>query len=144
MSDTKATEEAARTALSRLIELSGLSRREIERRLLEQQAGTDLGRLLSGRLDLKLRHIVDIVRVIELHPHEFFRLLFKEAPDRSPLLRRLDGLMGALGPMASPPPEVQRILKALCSVDRELQTVKRQLVDLAGESARRPLRTAVG
>ena len=144
MSDTTATEEAARRTLSSLIELSGLSRREVERRLLEQQAGTDLGRLLSGRLDLKLRHIVDIVRVLELHPHEFFRMLFKEQPDRSPLLQRLDGLMGAIGPMASPPPEVQQILKALRSVDRELQTVKRQVAELAGENARRLSRTAVG
>jgi hypothetical protein len=41
-----------RQALAHLIEFSGISRREVERRLCQRHCGTDLGRLLSGRLAL--------------------------------------------------------------------------------------------
>jgi hypothetical protein len=94
MGGSKADVERVRETLSHFIELSGLSRREVEKRLLEEGCGTDLGRLLSGRLDLKLRHILDICRVIGLYPQELFRIVFKEADQRSPLLQRLDVLTG--------------------------------------------------
>lgn len=94
----------ARGTLSHLIELSGLSRREVERRLLEQGCGTDLGRLLSGRLDLKLRHIVDICRVIGIFPLEFFQIVLKDSEQRSPLLQRLEALIpGRIGRAARAP-----------------------------------------
>ena len=43
-----------REARAHLIEFSGMSRREVEQRLCQRGCGTDLGRLLSGRLDLKM------------------------------------------------------------------------------------------
>jgi hypothetical protein len=92
--------DRARELLRDLIELSGISRREVERRLLEQDCGTDLGRLLSGRLDLKLRHVLDIVRVLELDPGEFFGMVFKKSAARSPFLRRLESI---IGPVDVPP-----------------------------------------
>lgn len=93
MGGSEAEVTRAREILSHLIELSGMSRREVERHLLEQGCGTDLGRLLSGRLDLKLRHVVDICRVIDLYPLEFFHIVFKDSEQRSPLLQRLEALL---------------------------------------------------
>jgi hypothetical protein len=94
MSCPDAEVERARQALRGLIDLSMMSRREVERRLLEQGCGTDLGRLLSGRLDLKLRHVVDICRVLNLQPMEYFRIVFKEPEKRSPFLQRIEALLG--------------------------------------------------
>jgi hypothetical protein len=93
MGGSEAEVARARETLGHLIELSGMTRREVERRLLEQGCGTDLGRLLSGRLDLKFRHIVDICRVIDMYPLEFFHIVFRDSEQRSPLLRRLEALL---------------------------------------------------
>jgi hypothetical protein len=54
----------ARNALRMLISLSMMSRWQVENRLIDQGCGTDLCRLLTGRLDLKMRHIVAICRVL--------------------------------------------------------------------------------
>jgi hypothetical protein len=84
----------AREVLRNLIELSGASRREVEKRLGEQARGADLGRLLGGRIALKLRHVLDICRVIGIYPAEYFRIVFKEPEQPSPLRQRLDVLLG--------------------------------------------------
>jgi hypothetical protein len=85
--------DRARDLLREFIERSGLSRNQVERRLLERGAGTDLGRLLRGSLDLKLRHILDICQAIELDANEFFNVAFSQATGRSPLLERLERLV---------------------------------------------------
>ncbi|HVT19475.1 MAG TPA: hypothetical protein VHQ90_25260 [Thermoanaerobaculia bacterium] len=85
--------ERAREVLRHLIELSGMSQRDVEKRLVERGSGTDITRLLSGRLELKLRHVVDISRVLGIHPLEFFRMVFREPEQRSPFLQRLDDLV---------------------------------------------------
>ncbi|HXO43211.1 MAG TPA: hypothetical protein VN999_17305 [Thermoanaerobaculia bacterium] len=91
---TRAAVERARVILLHLIELSGLSRREVERRLLSLGRGMDLGRLLvSGKLDLKLGHILDILCVIEVYPLEFFRMVWERPRERSPLLARLEAIV---------------------------------------------------
>jgi len=90
---TRAAVERARVILRQLIEFSGLSRREVEKRLVSLGCGTDLGRLLSGRLDLKLGHILDILRVIEIYPLEFFRMVCERPRERSPLLARLEAIV---------------------------------------------------
>jgi transcriptional regulator with XRE-family HTH domain len=92
MSGSKAEVARVREALRSLIDLSGLSRREIEKRLSAQGSGVDLTRLLAGRFEIKLRHILDIAQVIDIHPLEFFRLTFKEPEERSPLLQRVEAV----------------------------------------------------
>lgn len=82
--------------LATVIDLSMMSRRQVERRLVEQGWGTDLGRLLGGRLDLKVAHVVAICRVLELHPLEFFGMVFGEGKERSPFLQRIEALLGPL------------------------------------------------
>jgi hypothetical protein len=126
---TRAAVERARVTLRNLIELSGLSRREVEKRLLDCGGGTDLGRLLSGRLDLKLRHILDILRVIEIYPLEFFTMVCERPRERSPLLGRLEALVmptriGARGDPVPAPSEVdalERLLARLAEVTAEAE-----------------------
>jgi hypothetical protein len=86
--------ERARHLLVELVDLSMLSRREVERRMVERGNGTDLGRLLSGRLALRLCHVVAICQAIDLYPLEFCRMAFGEPKQRSPYLQRLDGVVG--------------------------------------------------
>jgi hypothetical protein len=95
MDVSKAEVTRVRMALSSLVDVSGLSRREIARRLARQGSGLDVSRLLGGQLELKLRQVLDILRVLEIHPVEFFRLIFKEPEVRSPLLERLQVLFAA-------------------------------------------------
>jgi hypothetical protein len=93
-----------RETLSHLIEFSGMSRREVEQRLGQRGCGTDLGRLLSGRLDLKMKHVLALCRVIDLEPVEFLQIALKPRPgQRSPLLRRLQALLPQAGADACPP-----------------------------------------
>jgi hypothetical protein len=126
-----------RGALNQLIELSGLSRRVVERRLCEQGCGTDLGRLLSGRLELKVTHVIAICRVIELEPLEFVQIALKPRPvQRSPLLRRLEALLPyAREPVESAaPPKALEVAGLLHRVD--------VLVEQIGELTRAAARLA--
>jgi hypothetical protein len=84
----------ARQILVDLIELSGMSLREVASRLLDEDVATDVSRLLVGKLDLKLRHILAITRVIGLDPAIFFILLLPE-PEASPLLDKIRPVLNA-------------------------------------------------
>jgi hypothetical protein len=95
-----------RELLGNLIDFSGMSRREVEMRLLEAGCGTDLGRLLHGRLSLKVEHVLALCWVLELDPREFFDMAFKRRPrSRSPLLCRLDALRIDSRTIAPLPPD---------------------------------------
>jgi hypothetical protein len=132
MGGSKTEVARSRETLSHLIELSGLSRREVEKRLLEQGCGTDLGRLLSGRLDLKLRHILDICRVIDIYPLDFFRIVFKETGQRSPLLQRLDAVIHpGKAQRAAQVPEARSEVTNPRELHQRLSEVLRQLERLA-------------
>jgi hypothetical protein len=100
MGGSKAEVDLVRDALRGLIDLSGRTRREVERQLAVEGGGVDLTRLLGGKLDPKLRHVLDICRVIDLHPLEFFRLVFKEPEQPSSLLQRLEALFSPGRPPA--------------------------------------------
>jgi hypothetical protein len=127
-----------RKALSNLIEFSGMSRREVERRLLESDCGTDLGRLLSGRLDLKMKHLLALCRVIDLEPLEFVQIALKPRPgQRSPLLRRLEALLPyarAEAGAAAPP----RTTAEIAALLRRAQDLAEQLQEFMREAARIP------
>lgn len=60
-----------------LIQATGVSPEELERRL--QASPGYLGRLLSGAVELKLRHILAILRILEIDPALFFQTLYPEA-----------------------------------------------------------------
>jgi hypothetical protein len=86
--------DMARTTevLCGLVVISGLSRREIERRLAREGAGIDINRMLAGRYAMRFHQLVDVLAVLKVHPLEFFRLVFAEPETRSPLLARAAAL----------------------------------------------------
>lgn len=62
--------------LESLIQVTGESQEELERQL-EASPGY-LSRLLAGRVELKLRHILAILRVLEIEPSLFFQTLYSD------------------------------------------------------------------
>lgn len=60
--------------------MSGMSARQLEERL-DYGAGT-VTRLFSGKIELKLRHILLILEEVGIPPSQFFREAFPEDDDR--------------------------------------------------------------
>jgi len=95
--------------LEAMIQATGTSSEELERRL--EAAPGYVGRLLSGRVELKLRHILAILRFLEIEPALFFQALYPEAGQTGGTVR-LDELRQRLMKMgvgcepAAPKPEV--------------------------------------
>ncbi len=92
-----------------LIQAAGSSEEEMERRLGASQGY--LGRLLSGGVELKLRHILSILQVLEIEPAQYFQSLYPSAPAASPAIQpgaiemdALDRRLRGLG-LGEPPPE---------------------------------------
>lgn len=100
-------EEIARiaAALRTAIRLSGISHRQVEREL-----GLSTGyltRILAGQVELRVRHVLDVCRVIGLPPDRFFGALFplQDGPESmSRLERGLAQLHPPPGRPAPPPP----------------------------------------
>jgi len=94
--------------LEALIQVTGVSPEELEKRL-EASPGY-VGRLLSGRVELKLRHILAILRILEIEPTLFFQALYPEAGPAGGTVQieavrqRLEAL--SLGRESAPHPEV--------------------------------------
>lgn len=95
--------------LEALIQVTGMSPEELEKRL-EASPGY-VGRLLSGRVELKLRHVLAILRILEIEPALFFQTLYPEAGpaggtvQHEELRQRLE-VLGLGGQPAPPRPEV--------------------------------------
>lgn len=92
-------------ALRTAIRLSGISHRQVEREL-----GLSTGyltRILAGQVELRVRHVLDVCRVIGLPPERFFGALFplQDGPESmSRLERGLAQLHAAPGRPAPPMP----------------------------------------
>jgi transcriptional regulator with XRE-family HTH domain len=90
-------------ALRTAIRLSGISHRQVEREL-----GLSTGyltRILAGQVELRVRHVLDVCRVIGLSPDRFFGALFplQDGPESmSRLERGLAQLHAAPGRPAPP------------------------------------------
>jgi hypothetical protein len=95
--DSRPDIERVRTVLRHLIDLSGLSRHEIRKRLHDDGHGAYLAGVLSGRIQLKLHHVLDLLRVLDLQPMELFRLVFREPSEPSPLIHKLNTLVSLRG-----------------------------------------------
>lgn len=79
-----------RDVLSRAIDFSELTRREVERQLGKTTGS--LSRVLGGHVELKIRHVLEICRVIEFPPLRLFRLALPEtekASEKVELVTRL-------------------------------------------------------
>jgi hypothetical protein len=130
--DSKAEVARLRDALCSVIDVAGMSRRAIERALARQGHGLDMNRMLTGRFETKLYQILDVLGVLEIHPVEFFRLVFKEPTQQSPILLRMREIFGAVRPAATvaPPPSAPRpepTVEALCRRIDELARLVEQL-----------------
>jgi transcriptional regulator with XRE-family HTH domain len=95
--------------LDAMIQATGVSPEELEKRL-EASPGY-VGRLLSGTVELKLRHILAILRLLEIEPALFFQTLYPEAGPAGGMVRleELRQRLTALGvgcEPAVPKPEV--------------------------------------
>lgn len=105
---TVTIEEEVRQAarlLESLIQAAGASEAELERQL-DVSPGY-VGRVLSGEIELKLRHILSILRGLEIDPSLFFESLYPTAPPggtirMEDLQQRLQGL-GLDGPSEALP-----------------------------------------
>lgn len=94
-------------ALRTAIRLSGISHRQVEREL-----GLSTGyltRILAGQVELRVRHVLDVCRVIGLPPDRFFGALFplQDGPESMSRLERglaqLHPAPGRPAPPAMPP-----------------------------------------
>jgi hypothetical protein len=62
--------------LEAVVKLSDLSTREIERRL--DLGGGTLNRIFTGKIDLKLRHMLLVLEVVGMKPERFFQLASRQ------------------------------------------------------------------
>jgi len=65
--------------LEAVVKLSELSTRELERRL--ELGGGTLNRIFTGKIDLKLRHILLVLEVVGMKPERFFQLACARPPE---------------------------------------------------------------
>lgn len=66
--------------LSSLVSMGGLSHRQLELRL-DYGAGI-VNRIFTGKIQLKLRHILAILEEMEIPPSQFFREVFTDEEEK--------------------------------------------------------------
>jgi hypothetical protein len=69
---------------------------------VKANSGTDVTRLLSGDLDLKIRNVLDVCGVLGLHPGEFFAIAYPRPPERTAFLLKIRAVFHSIR-AASPP-----------------------------------------
>jgi transcriptional regulator with XRE-family HTH domain len=94
MNDDKVEQEVERQiqSLKLLIKSCNVSVREMERRL-DLGAGS-LNRIFSGRIELKVRHVMAIVGELGIEPKMFYRLVYGEDRPEQTLAERIFELLG--------------------------------------------------
>ncbi|HEV7519146.1 MAG TPA: hypothetical protein VGR07_22885 [Thermoanaerobaculia bacterium] len=70
----------ARKLLETLMTISGLNRQEVDRRL--GQGRGYASQVLTGRVELKYRHILAFLEVVDVEPGMFFRVLFPDSTEQ--------------------------------------------------------------
>jgi hypothetical protein len=91
-----------------LLRFSKVRNRDIEKQL--GFSGGYMSRLLSGKIDIKISHVLDLAAILDMQPHELFAIAFP-ATDRSPSpgLQRIQRVLphlvpASLGPAVPEPP----------------------------------------
>jgi hypothetical protein len=81
--------ERVNEVLQTLIGLSGLTQREIGRRL---PAGREylVRRVLQGDINLKVSQLFELADAIEIHPLEVMKMVFAGTPEPSALVRKMN------------------------------------------------------
>jgi transcriptional regulator with XRE-family HTH domain len=119
--------------LETVMQAAGLTRKDLDQRL---GAGPGyISQVLTGRMELKFRHILAILRALDIDPGIFFQTLY---PDSRPpsdqavmeeFLRRFQRLgfgSGGAGPVPSPSPSMPNSQTGVDS--RELERLVRKAV----------------
>ena len=122
-------------ALRTLLDVSGFSLQKVTRVLASHECVVDVPRVLRGKLDLKVSHVLDVCRVIGLHPVELFRIGLKEPSAPSPLLERAAALLRAGTPQprlpvlarAEDPSRLEALEQRLAGLQREVEELRRRL-----------------
>ena len=94
MSEANVEREVERQvqSLKLLIKSCNVSVREMERRL-ELGAGS-LNRIFAGRIELKVRHVMQILEELGVEPKAFYRLVYGEERPEQTLAERIFELLG--------------------------------------------------
>jgi hypothetical protein len=85
-----AAEEKMRETLRSMLGFADLSRRQVQRRIRAHGSHVDVGRVLRGDCAVKLRSVLAILEVVQLHPLEFFTLVFGQPHEPSYMRRELE------------------------------------------------------
>ncbi len=101
----------------------------ITKKVLDERLGKSPGyfaQVLSGRLELKYRHILAILRGLDLEPRAFFRSLFPEPGEPASGARMLERLFAELqrsgyGSYLTPPPPPAQAAIDPEELDRRIQ-----------------------
>jgi transcriptional regulator with XRE-family HTH domain len=125
--------------LGTLIRVSGHTKQTLERKL--GWSGGYLSRLLSGGIDLKMRHVVLICDALAMDPGELFRMAYPKRPleGRAPaqqdsaLSRDLLEMVRRASPAGPPPPP-----PAPLSDDELDRRIRASLVKILGEMGSAP------
>jgi hypothetical protein len=125
--------DTLRETLCALIDLSGLSPRQIERRVARRGGAVDLVRLLTGSREMKLRDPLDIAHVLGIHPTDLCRLCFGEPEQPSPLVARAEAALAPGRPWpAQPASQTRRAAPKPSKAHRQrLQQLQQTVIDLA-------------
>lgn len=107
MSPPAVEEEVLRAIklLEALIKAHGLTRKALDQRLGKSPGYTS--QVLTDRLELKVRHVLEILRALELEPGLFFRALFLTSENASRAPQRMEKFLLSLSSPAGPKPEPQ-------------------------------------
>lgn len=91
--------------LTSAIRFSGWKQRDIEKAL--GMSSGSMSRLLSGGIELKIKHVLDICRVIGFPPSRFFHACYPTADEGGNDAVRLQRLLEQLHPVSEAEPEPQ-------------------------------------
>jgi transcriptional regulator with XRE-family HTH domain len=101
----------------------GFTQKEVERRLDLSQGY--LSRLFGGQIDLKVDHVVQIARVLQVDAEEIFRLAFPSSQLEPTLqTRRLQETFGVNAPEPTP--------AALSEIEKDIERIVQRVLERRG------------
>jgi len=96
------TEQLARV-LKILLRFSKIQNQVVEKKL--GFSGGYMSRLLSGKIDIKISHVLDLAAILDMQPHELFAIAFPQAgsgPSRG--LQHIQKVLPHVVPASLAPP----------------------------------------
>jgi hypothetical protein len=92
--------------LEALVRVKKLPVREVERRL--GYAGGTMNRIFGGKIELKVRHILSVLEILDVAPAAFFQIAYEKGTENATVEQILGRLerMGLAGPLEPKEPAV--------------------------------------